>query len=166
MNDVVMVFTSKSLETMELEGGSGNWAASRDRVKRAKWIVATRNKKSGWTQGNEDHGSAFLIGRVAGIKPAPAPESNRFVVVFDRYAELNLPNVWTGSRNPVAYTDLETLGINPDKLEWKDFTSAVIESEHSAMPGTSPGTVIDQARAMIAHALSINPEAVKITVSL
>jgi hypothetical protein len=166
MNDVVMVFTSKSLETMEQEGGSGNWAANKDRIKRAKWIVATRNKKSGWTQGDEDHGSAFLIGRVAGIKPAPPPESNRFVVVFDRYAELNLPNAWTGHRNPVTYTDLATLGIDPEKLEWKEFIGAAGDLEHSVVPGITPGTVIDQARAMIAHALSINPEAVKITVSL
>src|SRR5277367_5379168 len=116
MTDVVMVFTSKSLETMKQEGGSGNWAANKDRIKHAKWIVATRNQKSTWTQGTEEHGSAFFIGRISGIKQAPAPENTRYVIVFDRYAELNLPGAWTGDRNPVAYTDLEALGIDPDKL--------------------------------------------------
>ena len=86
MKDVLMVFTSKSLATMQHEGGSGNWAANKDRLRHAKWIVATRNEKSNWSQGTEAHGSAFMIGRVSGIKPAPAPEQNRFVVSFDRYA--------------------------------------------------------------------------------
>ena len=61
----------------------------------------------------------FLSDGVSGIKPAPAPESNRFVIVFDSYADLSLPDTWTGDRNPVAYTDLKTLGINPDALEWE-----------------------------------------------
>lgn len=159
MTDVVMVFTSKSLETMKQEGGSGNWAAKKDRIKHARWIVATRNQKSGWTQGEEGHGSAFLIGRVSGIKSAPAPESNRFVIVFDRYAELKVANAWTGDRNPVAYTDLATLGINPDELEWKDF--GTVEAS-----GSTPAAVIDQARLLVANAFSISPDAVKITVSL
>ena len=161
MTDVVMVFTSKSLETMKQEGGSGNWAANKERVKHAKWIVATRNRNSSWTQGTEGHGSAFLIGRVSGIKQAPAPESNRYVIVFDQYAELDIPDAWTGDRNPVAYTDLGTLGINPDALNWKEF-----EGETGTSSSTSPAAVIEQARTMVAHAFSISPEAVKITVSL
>jgi hypothetical protein len=164
MTDVVMVFTSKSLETMKQEGGSGNWAANKDRIKHAKWIVATRNQKSGWTQGTEEHGSAFLIGRVSGIKPAPAPESNRFVIVFDSYADLSLPDTWTGDRNPVAYTDLKTLGINPDALEWKDFGGLREGSEGTS--GTTPAAVLDHARMLVANAFSVSPDAVKITVSL
>ena len=164
MTDVVMVFTSKSLETMKQEGGSGNWAANKGRIKHAKWIVATRNQKSSWTQGTEEHGSAFLIGRVSGIKQAPAPESTRFVIMFDRYAELNLLDAWTGDRNPVAYTDLETLGIDPDKLDWKDFGGST-ESVDDASANT-PAAVLDHARMLVANAFSVSPDAVKITVSL
>ena len=163
MTDVVMVFTSKSLETMKHEGGSGNWAANKDRIKHARWIVATRNQKSGWTQGEEGHGHAFLIGRVSGIKQAPAPENSRYVILFDRYAELNVPEAWTGDRNPVAYTDLTTLGINPDELEWKDFAPAIARGEGAA---STPAAVIDQARMLVANAFSVSPDAVKITVSL
>lgn len=159
-----MVFTSKSLETMRQEGGSGNWAANKDRLRHAKWIVATRNEKSNWAQGAEAHGSAFLIGRVSGIKPAPAPEQNRFVVSFDRYADLNIPNAWTGSRNPVTYTDLATLGLDPDALSWKEF-QAHPSSDSEGSP-KEPSLVIDRARTMIAEAFSISPEAVKITVAL
>jgi hypothetical protein len=164
MNDTVMVFTSKSLKTMKIEGGSGNWAANKRRVEHVKWLVATRNHKSNWTQGDEEHGSAFLIGRVTGVMPASAPEEGRFVIVFDRFAELNIPKAWTNNRNPVAYTSLNTLGIDPDKLDWKDFVTAPVSSEIPTM--LAPATVVDQARAMIANALSISPDAVKITVAL
>jgi hypothetical protein len=76
---------------------------------------------------------------------------------------LNVPNAWTGSRNPVAYTDLATLGINPDDLAWKEFLP--LRSEESVDNVTEPSVVIDRARSMIAEAFSINPEAVKITVA-
>jgi hypothetical protein len=164
MNDTVMVFTSKSFKTMTIEGGSGNWAANKSRIGHVKWLVATRNHKSTWTQGEEDHGSAFLIGRVTGVKPAPVPEEGRFIVVFDRYAEINIPDAWTNNRNPVAYTSLDTLGIDPDKLKWRDFKAVCDPSEAPAL--SAPATVVDQARAMIANALSISPDAVKITVAL
>jgi hypothetical protein len=157
MKDTVMVFTSKSLETMRLEGGTGNWAAKEERLKHSKWVIATRNQKSDWAQGEEPHGSAFLIGRVSGVQPAPAPEEGRFVIGFDRYAELNIANAWTNNRNPVAYTSLDALGIDPEKLDWD-----VLPGETSS----KPRIVIDQARLMIAQALSIAPEAVKITVDL
>ena len=164
MNDVLMVFTSKSLATMQQEGGSGNWAANKDRLRHAKWIVATRNEKSNWAEGPEAHGSAFMIGRVSGIKSAPAPEQNRFVVSFDKYAGLDIPNAWTGSRNPVTYTDLATLGINPDALGWKEFHPH--PSSDSGGSPNEPSLVIDRARSMIAEAFSISPDAVKITVAL
>jgi len=164
MRDVLMVFTSKSLTTMRQEGGSGNWAANKDRIRHAKWIVATRNEKSSWTQGNEGHGSAFLIGRVTGIKQAPTPEQTRFVVTFDKYAELNLPHAWTGSRNPVAYTDLVTLGIDPDALVWKEVLPLQPDERVSGV--SEPSIIIDRARSMIAEAFSISPDAVKITVAL
>jgi hypothetical protein len=164
MKDVLMVFTSKSLATMQQEGGSGNWAANKDRLRHAKWIVATRNEKSNWAQGAEAHGSAFMIGKLSGIRPAPAPEQNRFVVSFDKYADLDVPNAWTGSRNPVTYTDLATLGVDPDALEWKEFHPRLSSDGASGL--NEPALVIDRARSMIAEAFSISPEAVKITVAL
>lgn len=165
MKDAVMVFTSKSLETMAQEGGTGNWAGKEERLRHTKWVVATRNLKSDWTQGDEPHGSAFLIGRVSGVKPSPPPEDDRFVIQFDQYAVVTVLNAWTNNRNPITYTSLQALGIDPDKLEWKPFPPQA--RGVPALGGTPepPANVIDQARLMIASALSISPEAVKITVA-
>ena len=68
-DDVVMVLTSKSIETMVSDGGSGNWRANEDKIRRCRWVVAARNRHSDWSEGNEDHGTAFLIGRVVGVRP-------------------------------------------------------------------------------------------------
>ncbi|MDR3754785.1 MAG: hypothetical protein P4K93_14610, partial [Terracidiphilus sp.] len=155
MKDTVMVFTSKSLETMKSEGGTGNWAGKEDRLKHTKWVVATRNLKSAWAQGDEPHGSAFLIGRISGVKAASGPESDRFVVQFDRYADLSIPHAWTNNRNPIAYTSLDTLGIDPEKLEWKDFPVSTAQSPKGGPAMEMTAGVIDQARTMIANALSI-----------
>jgi len=165
MKDTVMVFTSKSLETMKLEAGTGNWAGKEERLRHTKWVVATRNLRSSWTQGDEPHGSAFLIGRISGVKAASAPESERFVIQFDRYADLSIPNAWTNNRNPITYTSLSALGIDPENLEWKEFPVSAPQSPTKGLSVEAPANVIDQARTMIAHALSIAPEAVKITIA-
>ncbi len=159
-----MVFTSKSLETMIMEGGTGNWAGKEERLKHTKWVVATRNLKSAWTQGEEPHGSAFLVGRITGVKAAPPSEADRFVIQFDRYANLSIPNAWTNNRNPITYTSLSSLGIDAEKLEWKDFSATKVQTLRTESAVEAPASVIDQARAMIAQALSIRPEAIKITV--
>jgi hypothetical protein len=164
MKDTVMVLTSKSLETMIVEGGTGNWAGREERLKHTKWVVATRNLKSTWTQGEEPHGSAFLIGRITGVKVAPPSEADRFVIQFDRYANLSIPGAWTNNRNPITYTNLSALGIDADNLEWKDFPNTKVQTLREPSPLEAPANVINQARAMIAQSLSIRPEAVKITV--
>lgn len=167
----VMVLTSKSFETMVAEGGSGNWRANEESIRRCSYVVTVRNRHTDWSQGLEDHGTAFLVGRVVGVKPSPKyPE--RLVIVFDRFAILDKANAWpTGARNPVSYSDLETLGIDPDKLKWEDFPgyspgAASTESGDSVLDTLSPAEVIDKARQMIAQSLSIPPSAVKISIQV
>jgi hypothetical protein len=168
--ETMMVLTSKSLETMISEGGSGNWKAKRDSVYRSRYIVAVRNRHSNWSEGIEEHGTAFLIGRIDGVKKSPEDE-DRLVVTFGQYAILNKPNVWPeGHRNPVAYTKLEDLGIDPESLEWKEFPAkseisnladARVETGHEP-----PATVIEKAKRMIATSLSIPLSAVTISIQV
>jgi hypothetical protein len=164
-NDTVMVLTSKSIETMLQEGGAGHWKANENNVRRSRWLVAARNRHSDWSQGQEEHGAAFLVGRVTGIKPAPKG-NGRVVITLDRYARVNVPNVWPGDhRNPVAYTSLVDLNTDPDTLDWKDFGDASLPVQGAGDQPAS-GTVIEQARMMIARAFSIQPSAVKISIDV
>ncbi len=168
--DVVMVLTSKSFETMVAEGGSGNWKANEDSIRRCRWIVAVRNRHTDWSQGKEEHGTAFLIGKVVGVKPS-AEHKDRLVIAFDRYASLNKPNAWpNGFRNPVCYTTLEDLGINSEELKWKEFpgsSRAAVSSKEEAEPDRQlPSAVLEKAKLMIAASLSIAPSAVKISIQI
>ena len=167
--DVVMVLTSKSFETMVEEGGSGNWKANENSVRRCRWIIAVRNRHSNWSQGDEDHGTAFLIGRVVGVKKSPKYD-DRLVIVFDRYAQLSKSNAWpTGNRNPVCYTSLNALGIDVDHLKWKDFPArTVVEAPNTQTEDgdQTPGTVFERAKMMIAQSLAISPASVSISIQI
>jgi hypothetical protein len=165
--DVVVVFTSKSIKTMLAEGGSGNWRANEKKLCRCVWIVAVRNRHARRREGTEAHGSGFLIGQISGLKPSVNPEQpSRFVIAFDRYAELDLPNAWRkGHRNPVAYTTLGDLGIDLEKLRWKVPPNNGNATEtKSVREDDVPSVLIAKARQMIAQSLSISPSAVKISV--
>jgi hypothetical protein len=85
--------------------------------------------------------------------------------MFDQYAELKIPSAWTGSRNPVAYTDLQALKIDLEKLDWKPFVPTIPRAVRTS-PDSERSSLVDRARTMVAEALSVSPDAVKITVAL
>lgn len=122
---VVRVFTGFSFETMVADGGSGHWLASEKSILSCSYVIAVKHRHSKWSEGPEDHHTAFLIGEIAGVKPSPDTFPGKLVIVFDRFATLNIPNAWpTRRRNPVSYTDLETLKIDVDELKWQEFPAA------------------------------------------
>lgn len=163
--DAVMVLTSKSLETMIREGGSGDWRAKEDNIQRCPWIIAVRNRHSAWSEGEEDHSTAFLIGRISGVTPSPRP--GRLVIQFDQYALLNIPNVWPERhRNPVAYGDLRDFGIDPDRLKWQPFPLESRPKSKSDSPVNLKAEIFDRAKKMIAAALSIDVASVQITITV
>jgi hypothetical protein len=152
------------------EGGSGNWRANEDKIRRCKWIVAARNRHTDWSEGDEEHGSAFLIGSIVGVKSSEYKKQlDRLVIVFNRYAKLDKPKVWPNNhRNPVAYTNLKALGIDEGQLKWKDFPEKL---QPAGTPHTgnedenqSPSFVLEKVKLMIARSLSIDPSAITISI--
>ncbi len=164
--DTVVVLTSKSINTMIKEGGSGNWNANENRIRRCRWLVAVRNRHSSWSEGTEDHSAAFLIAKITGVKPSPT-EAGRLVITFDQYAVIERANAWPGNRNPIAYIQLSTLGIDPGKLKWVDFPPQHQGTATTEAAGAvSPAAVFEQAKMMIAAALSVQPDAIQIKIRL
>lgn len=163
--NVVMVFTSKPLETMFNEGGSGYWSANRARLESCSYIVATKsNTLREHFPSNVDikQGSAFLVGKISNI--VNSPEANRLVIQFSEYAEINIPNVWTGNRNPVAYSDIEELNykhsIDVSKLEWKKFPEDNINLVSDVRPLT-----LSEAKAGLAKYLGVDPSCIEIKIT-
>jgi len=164
-DEVLAVLTYKSVETCLEVGGTQSWALDRAHAMRCKYVVLCRNGKHARVEGTEDHRAAFLIGTISDVVRAEEREG-RWLVAFDRYALLDRLNVWTGGRNPVAYTTLEKLGIDLASLTFQDAPNPATSThdeleEHAA---SLHGLTIAQAKAALAITFGVKPEAVEITI--
>ena len=121
----LIVFTHRSKKLLLDLNGSLAWKIDPERARKCKYIVCARNTNHGLADLEVPHSSAFLIGKVSGISPAlNLPRDNdRWMIKFDEYAELSIPNAWDGQRWSVKYYETETLlnkfDIDPKSLDWK-----------------------------------------------
>jgi len=162
----VVVFTGWSKEDILDRGASGNWGVSPDRILQNRYVVVTRNAHSHLSPPHDVvHGAAFLVGRISGVietGDTTADGRQRYAIVFDAYAEVDIPNVWGKSRNPVWFTDLPTLGIDPSHLEFMDIETG---NEIAAKP-TPPveGLSFADARRGLAAHYGVSPNNIEITI--
>lgn len=152
MDNVIKVFSGKSLSTMVKEGGTGHWKLSKARAAKCDYVVVVRNRHADWSEAGVDHRTAFLIGKVAGVKAV----DDRFVVQFSEYADIDIANAWDGSRNPVGYTTLEAESIKIGSLKWKPFPGL------GAVRATA--LTVEEAKAGLAASLGIDPEKIEIII--
>jgi hypothetical protein len=119
-SNVVIVFTGEPLETILEQRGSGQWRASAASLQHCSWLIATRNRHSRvWkVEDSIAHRAAFLIGHISEPRPSEK-EPGRQVIGIDRYAEIEVANIWPGNQNPVAYSTLETLAVDLKTLDWR-----------------------------------------------
>ncbi len=117
----IVVFTAKPLEEIVRERASRDWRLDPERARQAEFLVCTQNQHNqGFRAPAAPHGSAFLIGRIAGVVPSwERPE--RWAITISDYLALvpPIPGIWGKSGNlryPVWYTTLEQLGIDLDRL--------------------------------------------------
>jgi hypothetical protein len=166
--EVIVVFTAKSVETLLEEGGTSSWRLDRNHARQCPFAICTRNAYADWVEGPEDHHSAFLVGKVKNVTPSPTMEG-RYLIQFSQFARVSLPDVWQGDRNPVKYSTLEILGIDPSTLKWEAMpenpsvpkpTREVKSNESlSAQPLT-----MAEAKKGLALTFGVAPEAIEITI--
>jgi hypothetical protein len=171
MDSVIAVFTAKSVESILEEGGTSSWALDRNHARQCEFAVCTRNAHADWVEGNEPHGSAFLVGRIKDVVPRP---NGRWLVQFSEFARVDVPNVWQGWRNPVRYTSLSELGIEPNALQFQpmpNVPSQLVASE--PLQGTggvmqrddgAPPLTISAAKEGLAKTFSVSPDQIEITI--
>jgi hypothetical protein len=104
--EVVAVFTYRTKEEIISSRGSEAWALNPQNAQRCRYLVCTRNRYTHPADsGPEEHGAAFLVGKVSLVEPSPE-RPDRYIIRFNEYALLDpQPVVWPGSRNPVWYLD-------------------------------------------------------------
>lgn len=165
--NTVIVFTAKGINKTIEQGGSGNWKLNAERVKKCDYLILTANSHQPASMHlKEKHGHAFLIGKISGLTQAAFDdqgnkESNRWIIQFSEYAEIDLPNAWGGFQNPVKYADLSEFSLDPELLNWKPFpTDQIINQIHRGVPALT----IEEAKFGIAKKLEITPECIEISI--
>lgn len=122
--NAIVVFTSKNLEDIFDEGGSGWWIISKDRAKNIKYVVCTQNQNGICTDNSKTYANdhcAFLVGKVTDvIESSDENGKKRQLLKFSEYAEIQGDVYkWPGFRNPVYYTNLNDVSINIQDLKFE-----------------------------------------------
>ena len=198
--DVFAVYTADGLHDFERYGGTAKWAANFRNIKKCQYVVCV--KKNGAMQGgfgNPDVAprTAFLIGRITDVIEVQVGDSlfymgddfetpGRYLVKFDSYADISIPDFWTKSQNPIAYRTkaelADMLSVEDiDRLDFKPLRNATVEEieayinrrlqtaparggRNRGTPTTSQGLTILQAKQGLARQFGIAEEKIDITI--
>jgi hypothetical protein len=162
-DEAVIVFTAKGTEQILNEGGSSAWRIDRTRAHFCGFVVCTRNAKSEWVAGLETHHAAFLIGKLKDVVPSPE-HKGRYILRFSEYAIVDFPNVWKGERNPVKYSTLSNIGIDPSRLKWQPMPEPSKADRDLTRRVDSTPLSLTEAKERLAHTFGVSPTAIEIIV--
>jgi hypothetical protein len=166
--DTIVVFTARSPERIVSDGGSQSWVLNAVRAKNCQWLVCTQNRHNGdpaYAYPTEPHGAGFLVGKVSGIRPSQEADcEDRWTIAISEFARIDIPGLWDHGRNPVRYTSLAALGINPAELRWEQMPE-VAAAVPAPLPAKTQGSMtIAEAKKGLAATFGVSPEAVEITI--
>ncbi|MDB6009735.1 MAG: hypothetical protein JWL65_1985 [Gammaproteobacteria bacterium] len=168
-SESLVVFTGKSVESILRDGGTNWWRVDRNRARNCEFVLCTRNTKTEWSEGSEDHHSGFLVGRVSGVIPETnARGEDRFQIQLSEYASVNIPDAWKGDRNPVKYVpSLEDYGVDPAELDWQPMPPPTANGgarPNGHPPGDDSPLTIAEAKRRLALTFGVLPDAIEITI--
>lgn len=158
----VVVFTAKSVEDILSVGGSESWSLQPESVNGCEYLVCTRNRYTDWGTGREEHRSAFLIGKIAGVAKSNETEG-RWLIQISKYALVNIPEIWDGSRNPVRYRNLEEIGIDISTLDLRPMPAVQTIKSNDTESDISSLTIA-QAKSGLAARFGVNIDDIEITI--
>jgi hypothetical protein len=172
VEDAILVFTARSPERIVREGGSQAWVLNAARAKNCTWLVCTQNRHNPdheFSDATEPHGTAFLLGRVSGIRETSEESKDgkqRWLVSISEFARVNVPDAWDHGRNPVRYTSLEKLGIDPVTARFQPMPPGdAPPSSTMKLAGPTAGTLtIAEAKKALAATFGVKPDSVEITI--
>jgi hypothetical protein len=167
-HSAIAVFTATSRAQILEIGGSASWVVAEKQARRREFLVCVRNARGVDFPDHEPHGTAFLIGRISDLKPFGHDKKGmqRWIIEISEYASVDYPEKWGEWRNPVKYTTLEELGIDPKHLKFKPVptpTKVMTPPAAPDRPKTGPLTIAE-AKAGLALQFGVLPEAIEILI--
>ena len=156
--NVVSVLTFKSIQTILRNGGTQSWALDKERARRCEYVVICRNAKTRDAQGPEEHGSAFMVGKVSDVVPS-TETPGRWLIQMSEYALVDWPEQWEG-RNPVAYWSTDDYDVG---VEFQDLNFQPMPDRAKSEPATN-GLSIAEAKEALAMTFGVPVENVEIMI--
>ena len=166
-HSAIAVFTAESRENILEVGGSISWVVAEKQARRREFLVCIRNARDVDFHDHEPHGTAFLVGRISGLKPYGVDKKGmqRWIIEISEYAVVDYPEAWGEWRNPVKYTTLEELGIDPKKLKFNPVTPTKVLTPPAPPDRSKTGALtIAEAKAGLALQFGVPPEAIEILI--
>ena len=87
---------------------------------------------------------------------------------FDEFARVNVPDAWKGDRNPLRYSSLERLGIDPASLTWERIPERREDEQPVELPSITEASIkglsLAEAKKGLALTFGVAPESIEITI--
>src|SRR5712671_6597021 len=166
-HSAIAVFTANSRDEILAIGGSSAWVVAEKQARRREFLVCIRNARDVDFPDHEPHGTAFLVGRISGLRPYGHDKKGmqRWIIEISEYALVDYPEKWGEWRNPVKYTTLEELGIDPSKLRFKPVAATKVLTPPPPPDRPKAGALtIAEAKAGLALQFGVPPEAIEILI--
>lgn len=154
MKDTILTYTANDVEFIKTKGCDKSWVLNKNRAENCTYLVCCHSRGA-------NKRSAFLVGRKSKIRYVCIDDSGnkRWAIEISEYATIDLPDVWEGWHNPVHYTTLEDLGINPSTLKFEKIQKVEKQTETEIQPLS-----IEQAKEGISKKFDIAPEQIEIVI--
>ena len=132
-DNTIAVFTFRSIDDMEQNGGSHAWHVDRKRAGECKYIICVRNRKNPDhpPEGPEAHSHAFLIGLVTEIEEI---DIGRYLIKFDDFITCDRKIDWPWRDK--KYGVLGDFSFSQDEV---DHEFGLITGNNKIFPGVRTG---------------------------
>jgi hypothetical protein len=162
-HSALAVLTGNSLDEILAVGGSASWVLNEKHAKRQRYLVCVRNAPSVDFADHEPHGAAFLVGIIKDLRHVghDAKGLKRWTIEISEYATILKTDTWGEWRNPVKYTSLEELGINPKSLKFRPMPKPT--KPVSALPSVRPLSIAEAKQGLSAQ-FGVPIEAIEIVI--
>ena len=167
-NQCVVVLTARGKSRILKEGGSQAWRLNAHHAGKCSYVVCVQNRNKSWGQPEAKHHTAFLIGKISSISQSQEEGSQgRWIINISEYADISIPNVWDGNRNPVAYRTLEELNIDLENLQFNKLEQEPNVLEQANKPKEDLEKIsIPEAKRLLANYFDVPQENISITINM
>lgn len=168
--DCILVLTARGIGEILETKGSKAWRLSGTHASEYNYVVCVQNLRADWGTQEASHHHGFMVGRISSVTKIPNHPKKRWIINIDSYATIDIPNLWDGSRNPVAYRNMKDLGIDITSLHFQSIPEGVNSNQPSPAQETGDDydvqpLTIQNAKEGLAMHFGVSVDDIQITIN-